>query len=73
MTNAQEQRLETLETEVSFQGDTLQSLNAALVEQQRQLSELHREMRLMREALASLRRQVGSGPDAPDEPPPPHY
>lgn len=73
MTDDHTRRIVELETELSFQADTVRALNSALVAQQRQLSELQHELRILREVTGSLRRQLGSGPDAPEEGPPPHY
>jgi len=66
-----EKRIVELEIKLSFSEDALEQLNMTIFRQQRQIEELQRDLR-------ALRQQVGSA--APNEPPrslrdeiPPHY
>jgi SlyX protein len=67
--SSQDARLETLETKVAFQEDTIQQLNDALVDQQARIDQLELLLRVLAEQLRSSQE-----PEAPIvEPPPPHY
>ena len=62
-------RLETLETRIAFQDQTIEDLNATITTQWRQIDLLTRKLEQMEE-------QVRSGvhiADPSTEPPPPHY
>jgi SlyX protein len=65
-----DQRIEVLESELAFQGETLRALNDAFAVQQQELLALHQQLG----ALACRLRELGERleEDAP-EPPPPHY
>ena len=62
-------RLETLETRIAFQDQTIEDLNATITTQWRQIDLLTRK-------LDTVEEQVRSGvhiADPATEPPPPHY
>lgn len=63
--------LERLETRLAFQEDTIEQLNQALIQQQRQLDTLHEKMRAVQTKL----KEVQGSPVASqaEETPPPHY
>jgi SlyX protein len=63
--------IEQLQMKVAFQEDTIESLNQALIEQQKQLEELQFSMR----QLANKLRAIEPSQLAPEheETPPPHY
>ena len=63
-------RIETLETTVAFQDQTIEDLSTALAEHYRQIEALKRELHNLGAAL----RDVEAHPAlAVKEPPPPHY
>ena len=64
-------QLVELQTQVSFQEDTIAELNTALAQQQRDLVDMKRQWELLSERYREMQSRL---PDAPgDEPPPPHY
>lgn len=63
-------RLTELETQVAFQDDVVQQLNAVVTTQQQQIEQLRHELRVLSEQLAALREKIIS---SGVEPPPPHY
>ena len=66
---AVEDRINELETRVAFQEESLQKLDEALADQQKQLSTLEYRIKVMTEQLLEI--DVGN-PDPEDEKPP-HY
>lgn len=63
------ERLETLETRIAFQDQTIEELNATITEQWQQIDLLTRKLQMVEE-------QVRSGvhiADPATEAPPPHY
>ena len=66
-----EQRVTEVETRLAFQETTLQELNAALTDQQKQLSHLQGLLKKITEQLTEImsRNQANTA----TEPPPPHY
>lgn len=68
--NNLEHRLVELETKISFQEQTIEDLNSALVEQHKDITKLSRIV----ENLASQVERIEdlNNPNTP-EPPPPHY
>lgn len=64
-----EARFEILETKVAFQEELIQQLDDAVIAQQKQLSEMHQLLKILRSELTTLETQV---PDTQEEPPP-HY
>jgi SlyX protein len=69
-----DEQLAALQTELTFQGQTIVELNDALAAQQRDILLLQRQLRLLAEDLGRLRTRHAASelPDA-GEPPPPHY
>lgn len=67
--NELSERLETLETRIAFQDETIEELNSTITAQWRQIDLLTRKLELLEE-------QVRSGSyiaDPSTEAPPPHY
>jgi SlyX protein len=64
-----EARFEILETKVAFQEELIQQLDDAVIAQQKQLSDMHQLLKVLRSELTSMETRV---PDSP-EMPPPHY
>lgn len=67
-----EQRIEELETRVSFQEHTLNELSDALADAR---AEIARHSQLLARVVEEMKSARGAGVsvDAADEPPPPHY
>lgn len=67
-------RLESLETQLAFQEDTIESLNQLVTKQNNELKTMSERMRSLGRKLNQLQNNE-SGPDADpsQEPPPPHY
>ena len=66
-----EQRLDELETRLSFQDHTVHQLNDALTDQQRQIDRLHAEIDTLRQRIEAVSAAVPAQ-SAEDEVPP-HY
>ena len=64
-------RLDTLETRVAYQDQTIEDLNATIAAQWTQIDALTREVRRLSERLQQAEDRAVA-PGAP-EPPPPHY
>ncbi len=64
-----ENRLEELETQVSFQEDLIQKLDDALISQQHQLLDLQRQLELLIDQVKTMEKVAPEAPEAP----PPHY
>lgn len=70
-----------LQSELAFQGDSVQRLNDALATQQQDILLLQRQVELLAEQLRALRERGASdgihgdaqGPEAPELDRPPHY
>lgn len=71
MTEALQERIEALETRVAFQDQTIEDLNAAVVDQWKHIDTLMHEVKRLRDLVEDTRASM-SDPKAP-EPPPPHY
>ena len=69
MTNFQE-RIDTLETRLAFQDDTIQQLNDALIAQQARIDLLEAEMRQL---IDEFRGGVSEAQIKPADELPPHY
>jgi len=63
-------QLEKIETKVAFAEDLLEELNRTVARQQQEIDLLQRQVRALREQLASL---LPGPTDAPHDEPPPHY
>ncbi|MEE8244762.1 MAG: SlyX family protein [Pseudomonadales bacterium] len=70
MDDAAEQRIQDLEAKLTFQDDTLQTLNDALVEQQSRIDHLQATLKWL---LARARQQGFDELEPSDDLPPPHY
>lgn len=68
---ADHERIEALETKLTFQEDTIQVLNDALIEQQGRIDHLEAMLKLVSERVLTAPDEE-QNPSAP-EPPPPHY
>lgn len=66
-----EQRLDELETRLSFQDHTVHQLNDALTDQQRQIDRLHVEIDNLRQRIESVSAAIPA--QAGDDEVPPHY
>ena len=70
MDDAAEQRIQDLEAKLTFQDDTLQKLNDALVEQQSRIDHLQATLKWL---LERARQQGFDELEPSDDSPPPHY
>ncbi len=70
MDDAAEQRIQDLEAKLTFQDDTLQTLNDALVEQQSRIDHLQATLKWL---LERARQQGFDELEPSDDPLPPHY
>ena len=73
MTNeikALSERIDTLETRLAYQDDTIETLNQTITAQWKQIDALSREMLSLRERLEDAEMKSGAGPA---NEPPPHY
>jgi SlyX protein len=66
-----DERIVELETRLAFQEESINSLNQLLLDQQRSIEHLQREMQILRERQKAMTPSPLDG-DAP-ELPPPHY
>lgn len=62
-------RIDTLETRLSYQDDTIETLNATITAQWKQIDALTRQVGLLAERL----QEAESNSGAPANEPPPHY
>lgn len=62
-------RIDTLETRLSYQDETLETLNATITAQWKQIDALTRQVALLAERL----QEAESSSAAPANEPPPHY
>lgn len=65
-----DQRINDLESRLAFQDDTINTLNEVLIEQQRQIDRLERQMLLLSKRHEDL---AGHLEVQVQEAPPPHY
>lgn len=65
-----ENRIMELEIKNAHQEDTIEQLNQIVIEQQKNIDELVRNLKRLKTQLSNL--QEGSSKETP-EPPPPHY
>ena len=67
-----EERVENLEMKLSFQDDTIEQLNNAIIDQQKLLEDQKVQLTFLISRIKTM--QVGSGlASEADETPPPHY
>lgn len=64
-------RLDELETRLAFQDETLQTLNAEVARQQREITLLTQEIAALKAHLRALAADLPASRG--QEPPPPHY
>lgn len=64
-----EQKIADLEMRQAFQDDTVQALNDVLVEQQRLIANMQRQLELLAQRQSDLHTQFDETPNDP----PPHY
>ncbi|MDC0602833.1 SlyX family protein [Aliiglaciecola sp.] len=63
--------IESLQTQVAFQEDTIEQLNQALTDQQMQLDKIHFQMKQLVNKVKQM--EPSNMADASEETPPPHY
>lgn len=63
-------QLVELQTQLAFQEDALQTLDAVVTRQQRQIDEMERQLRRWQQQVSDLRSELEAGRS---EAPPPHY
>ena len=66
-----EHRIERLEETLALQDRMMEQLNQVVIEQQRQIDQLTRQITLLADRVKGLNLEENGG--AGDEPPPPHY
>ena len=62
-------QLVDMQTQLAFQEETINQLNEALAQQQRDIEKLQTESRVLRQQYREIQQQPAVG----TEPPPPHY
>ena len=67
-----QRQIEDLQSQLAFQEDTLQALNAALSEQQQEILVLRRQVEILKQRQDEQAVQLGEGSSPVDEKPP-HY
>ncbi|ATZ73489.1 SlyX protein [Idiomarina sp. X4] len=68
-----EEQMANLETQLTFQEDTIESLNQLVTEQTHQMTEMQRQIRWLGKRLKQMQEQNTTDSDPANEPPPPHY
>ena len=68
-----EQQMANLEMQLTFQEDTIDSLNKFVTEQTQQMTEMQRQIRWLGKRLKQMQEQNSDNSDPAKEPPPPHY
>lgn len=71
MLQAMVARTDSLEMRLTYQDDTIEQLNKVIVEQWSKLDQMRARIERLESRLADA--QSGTGNNAYDEPPPPHY
>ncbi|WP_299072155.1 SlyX family protein [uncultured Paraglaciecola sp.] len=69
--NNLETDIEQLQMKVAFQEDTIESLNQALIEQQKQMDDLQFQLKQMSSKLSAI--EPSNMASEKEEMPPPHY
>ena len=62
------ERIIELETRLAFQEQTIQALNGALIDQQRQIDAVQKELQRLHQRIGAL--GLPDGSNRPEEPPP---
>ncbi len=70
MHHSPDERIDILETKLTFQEDTISALNNALISQQSRIDHLEQMLQLM---IAEMEDLKDGQEDPSEEPPPPHY
>lgn len=68
-----EQQMANLEMQLTFQEDTIDSLNKLVSEQTQQMTEMQRQIRWLGKRLKQVQESSSADTDPANEPPPPHY
>jgi SlyX protein len=68
-----EAQLNNLEMQLTFQEDTINSLNKLVTEQTQQMTEMQKQIRWLGKRLKQMQENQSTDSDPADEPPPPHY
>jgi SlyX protein len=66
-----ENRIDVLESKISFQEETIQQLDDIIVDQQTRLERLEKSFRVLLDDVLAQKNQQPPNPD--DDAPPPHY
>ncbi len=69
--SADQKRIEALETKLTFQEETIQALNDALIQQQARIDHLEAMLKLVNERALTTPDEAQN--ESAPEPPPPHY
>ncbi len=67
------QRIEVLESRVTFQEDALEALDRVIADQDRQLGRQQMQLQLLAEKFKALETRVDHSPVSPGDERPPHY
>jgi SlyX protein len=70
MTQTVDERMEALETKISYQEHMIQELNEVVISQQNQVDKLEKSLQVLQDQLQH--REAGQSPPE-QEAPPPHY
>ena len=68
-----EQQMANLEMQLTFQEDTIDSLNKLVTEQTQQMTEMQCQIWWLGKRLKQMQEQNSDNSDPAKEPPPPHY
>ena len=68
-----EAQLDNLEMQLTFQEDTINSLNKLVTEQTQQMTEMQKQIRWLGKRLKQMQESQSTDSDPAAEPPPPHY
>jgi SlyX protein len=70
-TNEMQQKIDDLEMKMTFQDHTIEELNDALTDQQKQLDKIHQQMQFLLGKMQGLTSSLMASES--EETPPPHY
>lgn len=68
-----ETQLSNLEMQLTFQEDTIDSLNQLVTEQTQQIIEMQKQIKWLGQRMKQMQDNQSGNPDPAAEPPPPHY